>query len=315
MALTGRDATAIAERFSLGGSARLQGPVARGQVAQVWRLDSDSGSFAVKEWFAGPDPEDVAADAAFTDRLEAAGVPTPSVVRTRSGEVTCEVSGTLVRVFEWADLLPPTRRLDPDAVGRLVARLHLVGETNADPIDRWFSTGVGERRWTDLHARATAAGAPFAATLGDRLEDLIAVESVIEAHSDPIECHRDLWADNLLRTADGRLCVLDLENAGPADPSQELAMVLFEFGLDNAERVRRLHAAYVAAGGPGRVTRRGNFTMLVAVQAHIGQLVCARWIGSDDPTERAMREASVIELFDDPVTLARIDRILAALER
>jgi Ser/Thr protein kinase RdoA (MazF antagonist) len=312
MGLTSRDATAIAERFSLGRSARLPRPTARGQLAQVWRLDSDSGSFAVKEWFAGPDPETVAADAAFTDRLEAAGVPTPSVVRTRSGEVAAEIDGTLVRVFEWVDLRPPTRRLDPEAVGRLVAALHRVGRPTADPIDGWFSTGVGERTWRDLVERATAAGAPFAATLAHRLEDLIAVESVIEEHADPIECHRDLWADNLLRTSDGRLCVLDLENFGPADPSQELAMVLFEFGLDDPGRMSRLHAAYVAAGGPGRVARRGHVTVLGAVQAHIGPGVCARWIGSDDPGERAVREASVAELLDDPVTLARIDRILSA---
>jgi Ser/Thr protein kinase RdoA (MazF antagonist) len=313
MGLTSGDATTIAEHFSLGGSAELEGPVARGRLGQVWRLDSDSGSFAVKEWFAGPDPEDIAAAAGFADRLEAAGVATPAVVRTRSGEVTAEVDGTLVRVFEWVDLLPPTRWLDPGAVGRVVAAMHQLGAPSRDPIDRWFSTGVGGRTWTDLHARATAADAPFAPALGGLLDDLVAVESVIEGVADPIVCHRDLWADNLLRTMDGQVCVLDLENSGPADPSQELAMVLFEFGLDDPARVRQLHAAYVAAGGPGRVSRRGHFTMLVAVQAHIAQLVCARWIGSDDPIERKQLEAAVLEILDDPVTLARIDRILAAV--
>lgn len=313
MGLTGSDATTIAEHFSLGGSAHLQGPVARGRLGQVWRLETDSGTFAVKEWFAGPDPEDIAAAAGFADRLEAAGVATPAVVRTRPGEVTVEVDGTLVRVFEWVDLLAPTRRLDPGEVGRVVAAMHRVGTPSREPIDRWFSTGVGGPNWTDLQARATAAGAPFAAALGGLLDDLIAVESVLEAPAEPILCHRDLWADNLLRTADGGICVLDLENSGPADPSQELGMVLFEFGLDDPARVRRLHAAYVAAGGPGRVSRRGHFTMLVAVQAHIGQLLCARWIGSDDPIERKQLEAAVLEIVDDPVTLPRIDRILAAV--
>ena len=42
-------------------------------------------------------------------------------------------------------------------------------------------------------------------------------------------CHRDLWADNVLPTADGGVCVIDWENSGPADPSQELGCVLFEF--------------------------------------------------------------------------------------
>ena len=41
-------------------------------------------------------------------------------------------------------------------------------------------------------------------------------------------CHRDLWADNVRTSHDGGLCVFDFDNAGLADPSQELAMILVE---------------------------------------------------------------------------------------
>ena len=53
-------------------------------------------------------------------------------------------------------------------------------------------------------------------------------------------CHRDLWADNVLPTADGGVCVIDWENSGPADPSQELGCVLFEFARFDPGRVRAL---------------------------------------------------------------------------
>ena len=164
-----------------------------------------------------------------------------------------------------------------------------------------------------MQQRVAREGAPFAPVLGALLGDLIAVESVIEPHEAPIVCHRDLWADNVLPTADGRVCVIDFENLGPADPSQELAMVLFEFGDDDPARARAIHTAYLDAGGPGRVTRRGHFTMLVAEQAHIGQLACSRWVGASHATERERLAAWFLEIPDDPVTLARIDRILAAV--
>ena len=151
---------------------------------------------------------------------------------------------------------------------------------------------------------------------GDRLEardELVAVESVIEPHESPITCHRDLWADNVLESVDGRICVIDYENMGPADPSQELAMALFEFGEDDPSRARRLNTAYRDAGGPGRITRRGHFTMLVAEQAHIGQLACSRWVGATKEAERARLAQWFLEIPDDPVTLPRIGRILAAV--
>ena len=40
-------------------------------------------------------------------------------------------------------------------------------------------------------------------------------------------------------TPDGAACVFDFDNAGPGDPTRELAMVLFEFARTGAERVQR----------------------------------------------------------------------------
>ena len=227
--------------------------------------------------------------------------------------MAADIGGTVVRVFEWVDLRPRTRDLDPAAVGRLVARLHRAGRPTDQPIDNWFATGAGEASWRRLAQRVEDERAPFAGELIALLDDLVAVESVIEPHETPIVCHRDLWADNVLGRADGEVCVIDFENFGPADPGQELAMVLYEFGKDDASRTRRLHESYRDAGGPGRVTRRGHFSMLVAEQAHIGQYACSRWVGADEGPERDRLAAWFLEIPEDPVTLARIDRILAAV--
>jgi len=306
-------AIAIAETFDLAQPARLEGPVARGQLGQVWRLNTPGGDYAVKEWFARAHVDDAGRDAHFVEAARTAGVLTPAVIRTPGGRVATTVDGTAVRVFEWVNLRGRSRRLDPDAVGRMLGRLHRAAPPSDEPVDNWFATGFGERSWRELHSRLLAEGAPFAAELGGILDELIAVETVIEPHERTILCHRDLWADNVLATDDGRVCVIDFENMGPADPSQELAMVLFEFGDNDPARARRIHTAYRDAGGPGRVTRRGHFTMLVAEQAHIGQLACSRWVGSTDPVQRERLAAWFCEIPEDPVMLARVDRILAAV--
>ncbi|TQM65111.1 phosphotransferase enzyme family protein [Humibacillus xanthopallidus] len=323
--LSPTDADAVAAAYGLSRPATLTGPVARGQLGQVWRLDTPEGPYAVKEWFAEPDLADVARDADLVVAARAQGVTTPEIIRTPDGAVATVLpgrgdsggsgssGGTAIRVFEWVDLRPRTRLLDPAAVGAMLAGLHRAGAPTRESVDNWFSTGVGETTWVALQQRVAREGAPFAPVLGSLLGDLVAVESVMEPHEAPIVCHRDLWADNVLGTVDGDVCVIDFENLGPADPSQELAMVLFEFGDDDPARARTIHTAYLDGGGPGRVTRRGHFTMLVAEQAHIGQLACSRWVGASDEAERERLAAWFLEIPEDPVTLARIDRILAAV--
>jgi Ser/Thr protein kinase RdoA (MazF antagonist) len=314
--LTSEAAGELAERFGLGVDARLAGPVARGQLGQVWRLTTAKGSFAVKEWFAGPDAADATRDAAFSDLVRAAGVFTPTVIRTVAGEVTTLVDGTMVRASEWVDLEPRTRALDPAAVGDAVAKLHLAtwGSRLVDaPVDRWFSEGFGAVAWCALLQQLVEARAPFAEDFAPLVGALIEVEWAMEPHESPILCHRDLWADNVLGSADGRICVIDFENMGPADPAQELAMVLYEFGDDDPARARALHTAYAESGGPARVIRPGHFTMLVAEQAHIAHLAASRWIGEDDARERDRLEAWFRELLADPVTLPRIERVLDAV--
>ena len=311
--LTPSTAQQVADAYGLSSPATLTGPVARGQLGQVWRLETPDGPHAVKEWFASPDLDEVAEDARLVDEVRAEGVLTPAVRHTPSGAVGATVEGTAVRVFEWFDLRRSSRRLDPAAVGRTVAGLHRAGPPSDAAVESWFATGLGEERWREVHQRVVAASAPFAGHLGALVDDLVAVEAVLEPHESPIVCHRDLWADNVRSTADGRVCVLDFENLGPADPSQELAMVLFEFGDDDPSRARQLHTAYREAGGPGRVTRRGHFTMLVAEQAHIAQLACSRWVGATSESHRERLATWFLEVPDDPVTLPRIDRILAAV--
>jgi Ser/Thr protein kinase RdoA (MazF antagonist) len=198
-----RDATEIAERFSLGVDAQLSGPVARGEVGQVWRLSTSLGTFAVKEPFEAVPLDEVREHAAFQEAACAAGIPAPANIRTGDGDALVDVRGAQARVFEWVDVLERDPSVDPAEVGGIVASIHRVDFAGALPTDRWYTDPVGASRWDMLVSEAHARGAPFAHRLAAMRDELVALEALSEAPAlgDLQTCHRDLWADNVLRTA------------------------------------------------------------------------------------------------------------------
>lgn len=308
------DAVDLASRFGLGESARLSdGPVARGKQGLVWRLDTADGRWAVKVPFDQSDEDEVRSATAFQEAARAAGVPTPRVRRTTEGCVFATVDGRQVRVYEWVDLGAPDARLDPERVGAVVAAIHRVSTEGPSLLDPWYHEPVGAERWDYLVGQLAGAGAPFADRLADLRDELVALESWIEPAEMLQTCHRDLWADNLLPTADGGVCVIDWENSGPADPSQELGCVLFEFARTDSGRVRALTEAYRQAGGPAMVNRRGHFSMLIAQLGHTTEAAATDWLEPNlRSPDRAGAAAWVSEVLDEPHTRELLDAILNA---
>jgi Ser/Thr protein kinase RdoA (MazF antagonist) len=308
------DAVSVAERFGLGRAVRLSdGPVARGKQGLVWRLDTADGSWAVKVPFDWSSEDEADRPTAFQEAAYAAGVPTPQVRRATDGRVFATIAGTQVRVYEWVDLLAPDSRLDPALVGAVVAGIHRVLVTDLSPLDPWYHDPIGAERWDELVAQLAEAGAPFAGRLADLRDELVALESWIEPPQQLQTCHRDLWADNLLPTADGGVCVIDWENSGPADPSQELGCVLFSFAHSDPGRVRALTDAYQQAGGRATVNRRGHFSMLIAQLGHITEIAATDWLTPNPRSpQRADSAAWIAEVLDDPHSRQLLDTILKA---
>jgi thiamine kinase-like enzyme len=241
-------------------------------------------------------------------------VPTPQVRRTTEGRVFAAIEGKQVRVYEWADLSDPDPCLDPTLVGAVLAAIHQVSVTEPARSDAWYHEPVGADRWDQMVEQLREAGASFADRLADLRDELIALESWIEPPQVLQTCHRDLWADNVLPTADGGVCVIDWENSGPADPSQELACVLFEFARADSGRARVLMDAYREAGGPGAVNRRGHFSMLIAQLGHITELAAADWLKPNPRSpDRADSSAWIGEVLDEPHSRALLETLLGAV--
>jgi Ser/Thr protein kinase RdoA (MazF antagonist) len=282
----------------------------------VWRLETAAGNWAVKVPFHPSSEAEVRVATAFQEAAYTAGVPTPRVRRTTGGSVFATIDGKQVRMYEWVDLLAPDRCLDPALVGAVVATMHQVADTDPGPMDAWYQEPVGADRWDQLVEQLRNAGASFADRLADLRDELVALESWIEPPQVLRTCHRDLWADNVLPTANGGLCVIDWENSGRADPSQELACLLFEFARADPGRARALTDAYREAGGPAGVHRRGHFSMLIAQLGHIAELAATDWL---EPNPRSPRRADsaawIAEVLDEPHTRELLETLLEAVRR
>jgi Ser/Thr protein kinase RdoA (MazF antagonist) len=309
------DAAELARRFGLGGAARLSDePVARGRQGVVWRLETAEGRWAVKETFHQSSEDEVRLASAFQEAAHTAGVPTPQVRRTTEGSVFATVQGTQVRVYEWVDLRAPNPHLDPAQVGAVVAAIHQVPGKDGGRLDRWYHEPVGADRWDQIVDQLRNAAAPFAERLADLRDELVALESWIQPPQTLRTCHRDLWADNVLPTVEGGVCVIDWENCGPADPSHELAYVLFEFARADVGRARALVNAYRDAGGPGRVNRRGHFSMLIAQLGHITEIAATDWLEPNQRSpDRADAAAWIGEVLDEPHTCELLETLLGAV--
>jgi len=107
--------------------------------------------------------------------------------------------------------------------------------------------------------------------------------------------------------------VLDWENSGPGLPAQELGLVLFDVGLGEPDRMTRLYAAYVDAGGPGRLCAASDLSVVVAQLGHIGEIGCRSWLASTTEEERRHNERWVREFVDEPLTLREVEQIVAAV--
>jgi Ser/Thr protein kinase RdoA (MazF antagonist) len=305
----------ILAAFDLGSWGRLSdGPVASGRLGSIWRLDTESGSWALKQ--VGDVPREELAEllegAAFQEAALAAGVPTPAVRRTRAGELIADCAGVRVRLHAWVDLRDPDDGLDPQDVGRLVAGLHRVDFAGAIGLDPWYTDPVGAARWSELVTALRARHAPFADELDALVPELVALEAWLGGPPRDLRtCHRDLWADNVRRTRDGGLCVFDFDNAGLADPAQELALILVEYCATDPRRAGVVRAAYAEAGGPGRVEGPADFTMPIAQLSHIVAEGCRRWLAATTDAERSDNAAWVREFVDAPLTRAMIEALLA----
>jgi len=224
-----------------------------GYAHRLYRLDTDQGSFAVKEL----NLDDRRTTAAVEDvlRLEraafAAGIPMPKPVAADGGTV----------VHRWVDGEPvPEEPVAPAfgfAVGAVLARLHALDVAWPDEPAGESAGGRAAHDWAGLAERATATGQPWADELASRVGTLLEIARFVDTCERPgpvVLTHRDVQPWNLLARA-GRPVVLDWELAGTLDLSGELGSTALSLakargpGAVEPASFRSVLDGYVAGGG------------------------------------------------------------------
>ncbi|WP_246846254.1 phosphotransferase family protein [Humibacter ginsenosidimutans] len=223
--------------------------IAGGFANRLYRLDTDRGSFAVKQLNQFDRRSTYRADDVF--RFEraafAAGIPMPEPIAA-SDE-------TLVHRWVEAERVPEAPVPDAYAfeVGEMLARIHALEvewpDLTAEP--------ASPRDWPELAARAVATGQPWADELASAVDAFLAIADFVDDCERPgpiVLTHRDVQPWNLL-DRDGHPVLLDWELSGMLDLSGELGSTALSLskgpGLDSIEPAifRRVLDGYAAGGG------------------------------------------------------------------
>src|SRR5262245_12164006 len=181
---------------------------------RCYRLDTDHGSFAVKQLL-DHDPgwryDDVFR---FEHVAFAAGVPMPEPI-SADAEV-------LVHRWVDGDEVPeePVSRAFALEIGEILARIHALDVTWTHP----SVTDPAPRDWRELARRAALTDQPWADELAGTVDALLAIAELVDTCERPgpvVLTHRDIHPWNLLARA-GRPVVLDWELSGSLELASEL---------------------------------------------------------------------------------------------
>ncbi|QSR31583.1 hypothetical protein CFI00_13930 [Nocardioides sp. S5] len=240
---------AIAGVFALGRPIAVR-PVTGGLSNEMWKLDTDTGAFAVKVMRAH------AEEPGFRDNIERAhlveaaafrsGVPCPEPMLAAGGDCLAVVAGDLVRVHRWVEGRPVQPYAWLEEVGELTARIHNVSDSFDDVLDDepWDGT-----RWAGLADHpdlpsALAHGLSRAAPRLAALEAATAAPGVTTLHA---SSHGDLDPKNTLSVGE-TLMALDWDAAGPRPVIREAASVALDWS-NGPRGFQRVIAAYGRTAG------------------------------------------------------------------
>ena len=243
-----------------------------GFANRMYRLDTDQGSFAVKELnLLDRRSAYHAADVFRFERAAfAAGIPMPEPISASHH--------TLVHRWVEGEKVPeaPVSSAYAFEIGGTLARIHALNVAWSHEA----TEDVASSDWPELAEQATATGQPWAGELTSQVQTFLAIANFVDTCERPgpvVLTHRDIQPWNLL-AREGRPVVLDWELSGMLDLSGELGSTALSLakgpGFDDIEPAvfRSVLDGYVA--GAGAVPPPGPSWFVFMISGWLGH---TRW--------------------------------------
>jgi Ser/Thr protein kinase RdoA (MazF antagonist) len=320
----------VTDGFGLGTPRRMTW-TAQGAMGQVWRLDTEAGSYAVKESLQRQDPTSFELQlrfaAAVSERAHEAGLVVPGPVRSTAGPLLLPIRakhGTEprhVRVATWITGSPGVDTSSAASwLGSTMAIIENLPDLPPPPprdawMQAWFTQAPSTVQWTDLAERSDNAGAPWTTALTRQLPAFAALTEIVgPAQADRlIVAHTDLQPNNVLTTTSG-YTLLDWDDAASTSRDRVLARAITDWhlhrGVIDVDAVHATLTAYRAGGGTGTLHQVDAFGDLAA--AFLNHLYEQIETTLDQSTDHAEDSAGhVIAMITNPVDITTLHRLRA----
>lgn len=328
------DGTAIADAFALGEVHKFT-HAADGMMAVIWRLDSTSGSYAVKEFRDFVDADELAsrleASTQLADAARDAGVVSPRAIRDSGGELVHRVGNgddsdaIHATVSTWIDGRPLQLTRDvADAaawLGSTVATIELAPDPpiarSLDPwLTSWLTTVPTAIDWQTALEQARRSDKSWAELLSARLNQLAQLAETVTPDSDGRQrvLHTDLQPKNVLVTSTG-FALLDWDDAARCSVDRILARTLIEWfkpGDGWPGLITDFMRTYRAHGGRGVIEDVTVFGYAVA--AFLNYLY--ELVTSELTRDRARGDSSqeLVAALSRPLDTSTLEDVLAIVD-
>lgn len=232
---------AICSSFHLGNPVNDIIPVRGGLIHRMWRLDTNNGSYAIKELNAAImkrprihesyiQSEEIAA------ALKRRNIPVETAL-IHNKTPLFETGGAIVMVYPWVEgqtlTLNEVTPKHANKIGRLVAAIQAINITSLDfPIPEIHS--ISTERWQALIGEARDKKLPWAEDAHKNLPNLIAWTDLSRnakqhLNKQLIISHRDMDPKNVIWRDATSPVLIDWEGAGLINPTAEIINVAMEW--------------------------------------------------------------------------------------
>jgi thiamine kinase-like enzyme len=206
-------------------------------------------------------------------------------------------------------------------LGAALARIHGLGVACAEgaQVDPWFRAAHGAEHWQALAGQVERAGYGWAERLRVALPRLAEVEALVAARgAEPVPLlvtHSDLVPGNVVVSAQGRVWIVDWDDAGPWNAAEEVAAAVVSWsssmaGEPDERAARALVEGYHAAGGEPAGSSPTVLAGSLSAVANWLELNVRRSLdrAADRPSRRRAEAAATGALAELSRRLARLDR-------